>query len=68
MRQRLRCIIRKEFRQVLRNPQMRAMLVLPPLIQLLVFRVCGEPGRKPCADRVDGRGSYPGEPGVIVAV
>jgi len=37
MRQRLICIIRKEFRQVLRNPQMRAMLVLPPLIQLLVF-------------------------------
>jgi ABC-2 type transport system permease protein len=37
MRQRLRCIIKKEFRQVLRNPQMRAMLVLPPLIQLLVF-------------------------------
>lgn len=37
MRQRLVCIIRKEFRQVLRNPQMRAMLVLPPLIQLLVF-------------------------------
>lgn len=37
MRQRLACIIRKEFRQVLRNPQMRAMLVLPPLIQLLVF-------------------------------
>jgi ABC-2 type transport system permease protein len=37
MRQRLSCIIRKEFRQVLRNPQMRAMLVLPPLIQLLVF-------------------------------
>ncbi len=37
MRQRLRCIIRKEFRQVLRNPQMRAMLVLPPLLQLLIF-------------------------------
>ncbi len=37
MRQRLACIIRKEFRQVLRNPQTRAMLVLPPLIQLLVF-------------------------------
>ena len=37
MRQRLSCIIRKEFRQVLRNPQTRAMLVLPPLIQLLVF-------------------------------
>lgn len=37
MRQRLSCIIRKEFRQILRNPQMRAMLVLPPLIQLLVF-------------------------------
>ncbi len=37
MRQRLRCIIRKEFRQVLRNPQTRSMLLLPPLIQLLVF-------------------------------
>src|SRR3569832_2179727 len=37
MRQRLRCIIKKEFRQELRNPQMRAMMVLPPLIQLLVF-------------------------------
>lgn len=37
MRQRLRCIIRKEFRQVLRNPQTRAMLLLPPLIQLLIF-------------------------------
>jgi ABC-2 type transport system permease protein len=37
MRQRLRSIIRKEFRQVLRNPQTRAMLFLPPLIQLLVF-------------------------------
>src|SRR6478736_369881 len=37
MWQRLRCIIRKEFRQVLRNPQTRSMLLLPPLIQLLVF-------------------------------
>jgi ABC-2 type transport system permease protein len=37
MRQRLRCIIRKEFRQVLRNPQTRSMLLLPPLIQLLIF-------------------------------
>ena len=37
MRQRLRSIIRKEFRQMLRNPQMRAMLFLPPLIQLLIF-------------------------------
>ncbi len=37
MRQRLRCMIRKEFTQVLRSPQMRGMLFLPPLIQLLVF-------------------------------
>lgn len=37
MRQRLRCIIRKEFRQVLRNQQTRSMLLLPPLIQLLIF-------------------------------
>lgn len=37
MRQRLRAIIKKEFRQVLRNPQTRAMLFLPPLLQLLIF-------------------------------
>ena len=37
MRQRLRCIIRKEFRQLLRDPRMRAMLFMPPLIQLLIF-------------------------------
>jgi ABC-2 type transport system permease protein len=37
MRQRLRSIIRKEFIQALRNPRMRSMLFLPPLIQLLVF-------------------------------
>lgn len=37
MIQRLRSIIRKEFRQVLRNPQTRAMLLLPPLMQLLIF-------------------------------
>ncbi len=37
MRQRLRCIIRKEFIQAFRNPRMRALLVLPPLIQLLIF-------------------------------
>jgi ABC-2 type transport system permease protein len=37
MRQRLRSIIRKEFVQALRNPRMRSMLFLPPLIQLLVF-------------------------------
>lgn len=30
-------MIRKEFTQVLRSPQMRGMLFLPPLIQLLVF-------------------------------
>ena len=37
MRQRLRCIIRKEFRQVFRNPQTRAMLFFPPIMQLLIF-------------------------------
>jgi ABC-2 type transport system permease protein len=37
MRQRLRCIMRKEFRQVFRDPRMRAMLFMPPLIQLLIF-------------------------------
>lgn len=37
MRQRLRSIIRKEFIQALRDPRMRGLLFLPPLIQLLVF-------------------------------
>jgi ABC-2 type transport system permease protein len=37
MRQRLARIIRKEFIQVLRDPRMRGMLFLPPLIQLLIF-------------------------------
>jgi ABC-2 type transport system permease protein len=37
MRQRLRRIIRKELIQVARDPRMRAMLFMPPLIQLLVF-------------------------------
>jgi ABC-2 type transport system permease protein len=37
MRQRLSRIIRKEFIQVLRDPRMRGMLFLPPLIQLLIF-------------------------------
>ena len=30
-------MIRKEFRQVLRNPRTRAMLFLPPVMQLLIF-------------------------------
>src|ERR1700751_2290862 len=37
MRQRLRMMIRKEFRQTVRDARMRAMLFLPPLIQLLIF-------------------------------
>ena len=37
MRERLREIIRKEFRQAFREPRMRNMLFLPPLVQLLVF-------------------------------
>jgi ABC-2 type transport system permease protein len=35
--ERIRHIVRKEFRQVLREPRMRVMLIMPPLIQLLVF-------------------------------
>jgi ABC-2 type transport system permease protein len=37
MRQRLRSMIRKEFIQALRDPRMRGMLVVPPLLQLLIF-------------------------------
>ena len=37
MRQRLRAIVRKEFIQALRDPRMRGMLVVPPLLQLLIF-------------------------------
>jgi len=37
MRQRLRSIIRKEFRQVFRDPRMRGLLFIPPLLQLLIF-------------------------------
>jgi ABC-2 type transport system permease protein len=37
VRQRLRRIIRKELIQVGRDPRMRAMLFMPPLIQLLIF-------------------------------
>ena len=37
MRERLLCIIRKEFRQAFREPRMRSMLFIPPLVQLLVF-------------------------------
>lgn len=34
---RVREIMRKEFRQVLREPRMRMMLIMPPLVQLIVF-------------------------------
>jgi ABC-2 type transport system permease protein len=37
MRERLKEIIRKEFRQAFREPRLRTMLFLPPVIQLLVF-------------------------------
>jgi hypothetical protein len=36
-RGRLMEIIRKEFRQAFREPRMRGMLFMPPLIQLFVF-------------------------------
>ena len=37
MNQRLRHMIRKEFRQTLREPRARGMLIIPPLMQLMVF-------------------------------
>src|SRR6187402_749558 len=37
MWERLRHIIRKEVLQAFREPRMRVMLIMPPLIQLLVF-------------------------------
>ena len=37
MRQRIRNIIRKEFLQAFREPRMRAMLFIPPIMQLLIF-------------------------------
>jgi ABC-2 type transport system permease protein len=37
MRERLKEIIRKEFRQAFRDTRMRTLLFLPPLIQLLIF-------------------------------
>lgn len=37
MWQRIREIMRKEFRQTLREPRMRATLVAPPLLQLIIF-------------------------------
>ena len=37
MWERIREIVRKEFIQALREPRMRVMLIMPPLIQLLIF-------------------------------
>lgn len=37
MWRRIREIIRKEFRQTLREPRMRTVLFVPPLVQLIVF-------------------------------
>jgi ABC-2 type transport system permease protein len=37
MRKRILEIVKKEFRQVLREPRTRAMLFMPPLMQLLIF-------------------------------
>jgi len=34
---RIREIIRKEFRQVLREPRMRVVLIMPPLVQTILF-------------------------------
>jgi ABC-2 type transport system permease protein len=37
MRRRIREIVRKEFLQALREPRMRVLLIVPPLVQLVVF-------------------------------
>lgn len=37
MRERILVMIRKEFVQALREPRLRAMLILPPIVQLLIF-------------------------------
>jgi ABC-2 type transport system permease protein len=37
MRRRIREIIRKEFRQALREPRMRVVLFVPPIVQLIIF-------------------------------
>jgi ABC-2 type transport system permease protein len=37
MRERLRVLVRKELIQALRNPRMRVLLFMPPLLQLIIF-------------------------------
>jgi ABC-2 type transport system permease protein len=37
MWERIGVIVRKEFRQALREPRMRGLLIVPPLVQLIVF-------------------------------
>ena len=37
MWERIRVVIRKEFLQTLRNPRTRVMLIVPPIMQLLIF-------------------------------
>jgi ABC-2 type transport system permease protein len=37
MRERLQVIIRKELIQALRDPRMRSMLIVPPVLQLIIF-------------------------------
>jgi len=37
MRERILGIVRKEFRQALRDPRMRVLLVVPPLLQTILF-------------------------------
>src|SRR5437016_14443039 len=37
MWERIQVILRKEFRQALREPRMRVLLFLPPLVQLIIF-------------------------------
>ncbi len=37
MWERVRHLVVKEFIQILRNPRMRAMLVMPPIVQLVIF-------------------------------
>ena len=62
MRQRLRAMIRKEFTQTFRDPRMRGLLFIPPLIQLLIFGYAANLDVNTATHRLDGPGSQPGEP------
>ena len=62
MWERIRVILRKEFIQMLREPQMRGMLFLAPLIAAADLRLCRDARRRPRAHCMEGYEPHPGEP------